>query len=83
MIHHAINITLTEAKLFAIRCRINQAVQIKNFFYIIVITDTLYAAQKIFDSLIHPYHLQLIAISKDLRLFFNKHPSNYQILKLS
>jgi len=30
MIHHATNIIFTEAKLFAIRCRINQAVQVPN-----------------------------------------------------
>ena len=83
MIHHATDITLTEAESFAIRCGINQAVQIEDFSCIIVITNALHAAQKIFDSFIHPYYLQLIAISKDLRLFFNKHPSNYQILKLS
>jgi len=56
-LHHAIDITSTEAELFAIRYRINQAVQTDDFSYIIVITYVLHAVQKIFDSSIHPYHL--------------------------
>ena len=76
-LHYTIDITSTEAELFAIRCRINQAVQIDDSSCIIVITGVLHVVQKIFDSSIHPYHLQSIAISKDLRSFFNKHPSNF------
>jgi len=30
MIHHATNVTLTETELFAIRCGINQAIQLSN-----------------------------------------------------
>ena len=30
MIHHATNVTLTETELFAIRCSINQAIQLSN-----------------------------------------------------
>jgi len=41
-LHHAINITSTEAELFALRCGINQVVQIPSFSYIIVITDVLH-----------------------------------------
>ena len=54
-IHYAINITITEAKLFAIRYEINQAIYITNILYIIIITDTIYLAKKIFDSSIYPY----------------------------
>jgi len=43
-IHHIINVTSTEAELFAIRCGINQAVQIPKTSCIIIITDTLYIA---------------------------------------
>ena len=42
ILHHAINITLIETELFAIRCRINQAVQIPDFSCIIVITDAIH-----------------------------------------
>ena len=76
MLHHAINITSTEAKLFALRCGINQAIQITDSFCIIVITDALHMVEKIFNSSIHPYQLQMIAISKELWEFLNKHLNN-------
>ena len=54
-IHYTINVTSTEAKLFAIRCRINQAIQIPKASYIIVITDVIYSVKHIFNSTIHSY----------------------------
>lgn len=75
-LHHAIDITLIEAELFAIKCRINQAVQLPDLSHIIIITDAQHIVYKIFDFSIHPYKLQSIAISKDLRVFFNKHSDN-------
>ena len=54
-IHYAINVTTTEAELFAIRCEINQAIQISEVIYIIVITNVIYLVQCIFDSAIHLY----------------------------
>jgi len=42
-IHHVVNITSTKAKLFAIRCGINQATQLVNINCIIIIMDILYA----------------------------------------
>ena len=64
--HHTINITFMEAKLFVIRCSINQAIQFPNISCIIIITDSIYVAQKIFNSSIYPYQRQFIAIFKDL-----------------
>ena len=66
-IHKVVNITTTEAELFAIWCGINQAV---------VITDSLHAAKRIFDSLPHPYQIQSAAISHELRDFFLKDVNN-------
>jgi len=40
----------TEAELFAIRCGINQATQIPGTSRIIIVTDTLHVARRIFDS---------------------------------
>ena len=54
-VYHAINITSIEAELFAIRCGINQATQVPDIFYIIVIMDTIHVVQKIFDLSIYPY----------------------------
>ena len=47
-IHHIMNVTSTEVELFAIRCRINQAVKVLNIEQIIVITDTILAARQYF-----------------------------------
>jgi len=44
-IHYVINVTFTETELFLIRCGINQAVQILNAKYIIIIKDTIPAAR--------------------------------------
>ena len=56
-LYHAINVTTTEAELFAIRCGINQAIQIPGTSHIIIITDALHMAQRIFDSTIYCYIL--------------------------
>jgi len=44
-IHHAINITSTKVELFTIRCSINQAVQVVNTTYIIIITNAIHSAR--------------------------------------
>ena len=75
-IHHAMNILLTEAELFAIRCGINQVYQMQGVTCIVVITDTIHAAKHIFIMSIHLYQLHIIAISNNLRKFFDKNTSN-------
>ena len=75
-IHKVVNITTTEAELFTIQCGINQAVGITNINHIVVITDSLYAAKRIFDSLLHLYQIQSIVISHELRDFFLKDVNN-------
>ena len=42
ILHYAINVTLTEAEIFSIRGRINQAIQVLDVFHIIIITDTIH-----------------------------------------
>ena len=75
-VYHVVNITSTEAELFAIRCGINQSLYFNNISKIIVITDSIHAAHKIFDSLVHPYQIQLTAILSNLCDFFNSHNNN-------
>ncbi len=41
-IHHTINFTMTEAELFTIRCRINQAIQVSDASNIIIITNAIH-----------------------------------------
>jgi len=72
-IHHAINVTTTEAKLFAIRYGINQTTGIPR---IVVITDLLHATQKIFDSSSYPFQIYSMSISNKLRNFFLQNQNN-------
>ena len=45
---------MTEAELFAIKCRISQVIQFSDISHIIIVTNSIHAAQRIFDSTIHP-----------------------------
>jgi len=76
-IHHATNVNSTEAKLFAIRYKINHTTYLQNINYIIVITDAILAVKWIFNISIHPYQFHSIIILKDLKKFFNKCPNNF------
>jgi len=67
----------TEAELFTIRCGINQAISIPHIKHIVVITNSLYAAKKIFNSSLHPYQIHSAAITHELREFFNKYTINH------
>ena len=75
--HQAVNISTTETELFTIRCGINQTIGIPHIKCIIIITDSLYATKKIFDSSLHPYQLHSATISHELREFFNKDIHNH------
>jgi len=75
-LYHAIGMISSEPELFAIRCSINQAVKIPEVSHIIFITDLIHMANQMFDSTTYSYQQQLIAILKDLQLFFNKYSSN-------
>ena len=64
-IHHVVHITSTEAELFAIRYSINQAMNFDNVSKIIVVTDSIYVAKKIFEPSVYLYQVQLAAIFFD------------------
>ena len=75
-VHHASFITSTEAELFAIRCSINQACTTNNVSKIIIVTDSIHAAKKIFDYSSHQYQIHSAAILCKLRTFFSYNESN-------
>ena len=75
-IHYTVNITITEAELFTIRCGINQAISISNIKYIVIVTDFLHAAKKIFHTWTHLYQIHSTTISQELRNFFKKDNNN-------
>jgi len=68
--------TSTEAELFTIRCGINQAVQLLNIEQIIVITDSIHIAEKVFGSSVHSYKIQIASISMEIRQFFKRNDHN-------
>jgi len=74
--HHSAFVTSTEAELFAIRCSINQASLIDNISKIIVVTDFIHTARKIFNISPHPYQIHTTAILEDLHTFFSKNSIN-------
>jgi len=76
-LHRAINVTTAEAELFTIRCGINQAVADPCIKHIIVITNSLHIARKIFESSTHPYQIHSTVISAELREFFSKDSMNH------
>jgi len=75
-IHHTVLVTSTEAELFTIRCGINQAMNSNDITKIIVITDSIHVARKIFNPLVHLYQVQSAAILSELCNFFNHHKGN-------
>ena len=70
-LHHAVNITAQEAKFFAIRCSINHAVLSHDTSRIIIITDSIHIAKKIFDPSSHMLQKQSNFIQSELSEFFN------------
>ena len=76
IIYHAVNVLSTEAKLFVIRCGINQATNVPSISKIIVITNLLHTTRRIFDSSLHPYQIHVAAISNELRRFFIENNNN-------
>ena len=75
-VYHAAFITSMEVELFAIRCGINQACIKKGVSKIIIVTDSINAAKKIFNSKSHPYQSHTTAILSELYRFFKTNQEN-------
>jgi len=75
-LHHATFVTSIEAEMFAIRCGINQATSKTNISKIVVITDSIHAAKRIFNLSSYLFQNQSMAILGDLHHFFSKDPNN-------
>jgi len=75
-IYHIIYVTSTKAELFAIRCSINQASNHNGISKIIVITNSIHAAKKIFNLSLHPFQVHSVAILTELWKFFLQHWDN-------
>jgi len=75
-VHHTAFVTSTEAELFAIRCSINQAYSKENISKIIVVTNSIHVAKKIFDNKSHLYQIYMTAILRELWQFFTTSQEN-------
>jgi len=75
-LYHVVNVMSTEAELFTIRCGINQATNLNNISKIIIITDSIHMAKKIFDLSFHPYQIHTVVIINKLCTFFSYHQEN-------
>ena len=71
-LYHVINVTFIKVEFFAIRCSINQGIQMSNINHIIVITDLIHTTKRIFDLSVYLFQIQSFTISKKLRKFFRK-----------
>ena len=76
-VHHAMFVTSIEAELFAIRCGINQACFNKAISKIIVVTDSIHAVRKIFDSSSYLLQRHSALILSELHNFFASNPTNF------
>ena len=75
-LHHAVLVTTTEAELLTIRCGINQACSKDNVSKIVIVTNSIHMAKKIFNSTSHPYQGQAVAILSNLHQIFTRNQSN-------
>jgi len=75
-VHHASFVTSSEAELFAIRYGIIQACSLDNISKIVVVTDSIHVAKKIFNPGLHPFQIHSAAILSILRNFFAANDSN-------
>ena len=76
MVYHAVFITSMETELFTIRCGINQACIKEEVSKIIIVTDSIHAVKKIFNSKLHPYQSHTMAILSELHRFFKTNQEN-------
>ena len=70
-LYHTVNITSTEAELFAIKCDINQATNLNDISKIIIVTDSIHTTRKIFDLTSHLFQKHSAAILNELWVFFS------------
>ena len=65
-VHHMVHITSTKAELFTMRCSINQASNHNNISKIIIVTDSIYVARKIFDPSSYFFQVHSVTILTEL-----------------
>jgi len=69
---HAMNASSTEAEIMAMRIGLEFALSIEDIKHITLITDSIHAAKKIFDTTIHPYQSLITPLATKIHEFFAK-----------
>ena len=75
-LYHAVNIMSTKAELFTIRYSINQATNFNDVLKIIIVTNFIHTAKKIFNLTSHSFQSYAASILNKLRSFFFHHQEN-------
>ena len=70
IVYHVAFVTSTEVELFAMRCSISQACSKENIFKIVIVTDSIHMAKKIFNDKTHLYQIHMTAILSEFWQFF-------------
>jgi len=73
---NSINVTALEAKLMAIHTSLIPAIEIKDIYNIIVITDSIAAGRKILEFKVNPFQNMVILLASAIKSFFNKDSRN-------
>lgn len=76
-LYHVVNVTSIEAELFTMRYGINQATSFQGISKIIIVTDSIHLAKRIFDSLLYLFQIHAVAILSELRKFFTNSQENF------
>ena len=58
-LYHVVNVTSIEAELFTMRYGINQATSFQGISKIIIVTDSIHLAKRIFDLSLHPFQIHV------------------------
>ena len=75
-LHYVVNVNSMEAELFAIRYGIYQATSFYRISKIVIVTDSIHSAKRIFDSLSHPFQIHAMSILCKLQNFFELNQDN-------
>ena len=75
-LHHVVNVNNMEAKLFTIRCGINQATNFHGVSEIAIVMNLIHSAKRIFDSLLHLFQIYAVSILCKLQNFFMLNQEN-------
>jgi len=76
VLHNTVNITSSEAKFFALKCSINHATLSHEISKIIIVTDSIHIARKIFDPSSYMLQKQSTCVLAKLREFFDHRDTN-------